>query len=407
MTNLQMTICSSLVLLSLASAGPLCAAEADRDLAVQINTANGLLREGDLDGALAAYQEAEQLGPPSADLTYNRAVAQYRKGDVAAAAQHFESVAASDDDAIAAKARFNLGNCDYVAALQQAEKDRPAAIERLESAIKNYRSSLAVDADDAEARANIELAAQMIDKLREEEEQEQQQQQQQDQQQNQENQSQQDQEQQQQDQQDQQQESGEKQDQQQSGQQDQEQQQDEQSQQQQDQSDSNKEGKEQENSEQSTESQQQGEQAQDQQSQEEQSDSEQSAQENSESEPQQQDSQGEQQQESATQPQSKQNQSQQQSAADTQTESPLPEADNAQGEQGKQPPKGELSAAESTDQKDAADRQATPVKALEEGEMTEQEAEKMLQAIRDRDMIRRLRRQAAERNQHIPVDRDW
>ena len=39
--------------------------------------------------------------------------------------------------------------------------------------------------------------------------------------------------------------------------------------------------------------------------------------------------------------------------------------------------------------------------------MTQQEAEKMLQAIRDRDMIRRLRRQAAERNQHVPVDRDW
>ena len=39
--------------------------------------------------------------------------------------------------------------------------------------------------------------------------------------------------------------------------------------------------------------------------------------------------------------------------------------------------------------------------------MTAQEAEKMLQAIRDREMIRRLQRQAAERNRHVPVDRDW
>ena len=39
--------------------------------------------------------------------------------------------------------------------------------------------------------------------------------------------------------------------------------------------------------------------------------------------------------------------------------------------------------------------------------MTKQEAEKMLQAIRDQEMIRRLRRQAVERNQHIPVDKDW
>ncbi len=42
-----------------------------------------------------------------------------------------------------------------------------------------------------------------------------------------------------------------------------------------------------------------------------------------------------------------------------------------------------------------------------DGAMTTQEAEKMLQAIRDQEMIRRLKRQAAERNQHIPVDRDW
>ena len=42
-----------------------------------------------------------------------------------------------------------------------------------------------------------------------------------------------------------------------------------------------------------------------------------------------------------------------------------------------------------------------------DGKMTRQEAEKMLQAIRDEEMIRRLRRQAIERSQHVNVDRDW
>ena len=42
-----------------------------------------------------------------------------------------------------------------------------------------------------------------------------------------------------------------------------------------------------------------------------------------------------------------------------------------------------------------------------DGAMTFQEAEIMLQAIRDQEMIRRMRRQASERNQHVPVDRDW
>jgi hypothetical protein len=42
-----------------------------------------------------------------------------------------------------------------------------------------------------------------------------------------------------------------------------------------------------------------------------------------------------------------------------------------------------------------------------DGAMTQQEAEKMLQAIRDQEMLRRLRRLATERNQHVQVDRDW
>ena len=39
--------------------------------------------------------------------------------------------------------------------------------------------------------------------------------------------------------------------------------------------------------------------------------------------------------------------------------------------------------------------------------MSKEEALKMLQAVRDRDMLRRLRQEKAERSRHIPVDRDW
>lgn len=385
MTTQQKTIRFSIVLLSMVGASPLFAADVDRSVAVQINAANGLLRDGDVDGAIAAYQRVQQLGPPPAALTYNYAVAQYRKGDVAAAAEQFKSVAASDDDAIAAKARFNLGNCDYVSALQLAEKDRPAAIGRLESAIRNYRSALEIKTSDAEARANIELASQMIDKLRKEEEREQQQPDQQ--QGNQQNQ-QQNSENQQEDQQNQQQ---------QSGQQGGEQQQDKPEQQdQQNQSPS--------------ESQQQNEPFNDQEPKDDQSKEEQPSQDNSASEQQdqQKDSESENQPKTATQPPTSQNRNQQNSADNDEDESPTGERDQANQEQGQEPPKGELSVAAESEQDDAADQQRSATrKAPEKGEMTQEEAEKMLQAIRDRDMIRRLRRQAAERNQHIPVDRDW
>ncbi|WP_425398710.1 hypothetical protein [Aeoliella sp.] len=387
----------SISLLTIAGAGPLHAAETSPDVAAQLNTANGLLRDGDIEGAMTAYDELKQLGPPSAELSYNHAVAQYRQGDVAAAAEQFKAVAAADDNAIAAKARFNLGNCDYVSALQQAEQDRPAAIGRLESAIGHYRSALAVDPSDAEARANIELAAQMIEKLREEEKNEQEQQQQQ--QQNDQDQQQQDQQQNQDQQQDGQQD---QQDQQQSGEQDSEQQDDSQ-QQNSDQQDS-------ESSEQSQEEQQESDQSSDQQSEqqqgEQQESEEQSDQESSASEEQQQDRSQQQQQQSSTQSQSKQQPSEQNSPEKFDEQDAAAEADEATDEEADEPPKGELSAAEQSEE-EASDEQKPAGRVLKEGEMTEEEADKMLQAIRDRDMLRRLQRQATERNQHIPVDRDW
>ena len=72
-----------------ASGGPLWAGDVDREFAVGVNAANAKLRGGDVDGALAAVSDDRTLAPESADLSYNMAVAQYRKGDIAAAEQLF------------------------------------------------------------------------------------------------------------------------------------------------------------------------------------------------------------------------------------------------------------------------------------------------------------------------------
>ena len=87
----------------------------------------------------------------------------------------------------------------------------------------------------------------------------------------------------------------------------------------------------------------------------------------------------------------------------------MPQPDEPSDKQGQQPPQGELSAAGAKDENsdDQNQKDVAAFDSSQDGEMTQQEADKMLQAIRDRDMIRRLRRQAVERNQHVPVDRDW
>jgi Ca-activated chloride channel family protein len=71
-------------------------------------------------------------------------------------------------------------------------------------------------------------------------------------------------------------------------------------------------------------------------------------------------------------------------------------------------PAGDLKAAGQQDgnQKPAASAgMADPN--VKDGLMTHEEALKMLQSVRDRDMLRRMQQQRQERSRHVPVDRDW
>ena len=176
MNGFHKTIGLTLVVASAMGGAAYAADDAAREVAQQINSANGLLRDGKVDAAVAAYRQAQQLAPDRTDLTYDMAVAQYRKGDVASAAPLFEQAAGGDNNALATKARYNLGNCEYAAALRLAQTDHPAAIKGLERAIDNYRRSIDIDPTDADARANIELASALIDKLRKQDQQKQNQQ---------------------------------------------------------------------------------------------------------------------------------------------------------------------------------------------------------------------------------------
>jgi Ca-activated chloride channel homolog len=413
MNAIHTTICAGLLLASLAGGAPLRAGEFDRDSALRINEANELLRGGNVDGAIGAYEAAREFAPESADLSYNMAVAKYRQGDVAAAEPLFQAAAASENDSLAARSRYNLGNCDYTAGLQLAEKDRPAAIEKLESAITNYRSSLAVDGNDADARANIELASQLIEKLKEEQKQQEQQQKQ-----NQQNQQQQDQQQQSDDQQQNgqqgQQDNKQQQDQQQK---DQQQKQDEQQKndQQQQQSDSSQGDKGQDQQPKQDQQSQQDQQSEQDKSQQEKQDKskdeqgEQSKQDESQQNQSQSESQSQQDSEKESQQQPQTPQKQQQQPNKSPQQNPPTPADEPSDKQGKSAPQGELSAASEKEAKDDGKdkQQVAAFDPTKDGEMTQQEAEKMLQAIRDRDMLRRLQQQRNERNQYVPVDRDW
>ena len=139
-----------------------------------VRRANEALHAGNLDQALADYQQAGESDPNRPELLYNQAVAQYRKGGYEQARQLLAQAASKGDDRLDSRVHYNLGNCDYAEAVEVAEKDKSAAISKLRSAISNYRSTLATNSADTDARANIQTAQMLITKLQQEEKKQQQ-----------------------------------------------------------------------------------------------------------------------------------------------------------------------------------------------------------------------------------------
>jgi Ca-activated chloride channel family protein len=143
---------------------------------------NDLLEAGRWQEALESFQQAEVSLPDSPVLAYDEAIAYYRLGDYEKARQQLQRALATRDVRLEAKAKYNLGNCAYAEALAlQASPQQ--AIDRLRQAINHYRDALAIDANDDDARANIEMATLLIkdllDKLKQQQEQQKQKQDQQ------------------------------------------------------------------------------------------------------------------------------------------------------------------------------------------------------------------------------------
>ncbi len=333
------------------------------DPAVRINAANALLREGKFDDAVNEYQRVQPTDANRIQLDYNLAVALFRKGDTESARALFGKTAGASDAVLASNSRYNLGNCLYRQAVALAEEDKGAAVEMLREAISHYRGALRGELTDIDARANIELAGQLIRQLQDEEQKQ------------------------------------EDQDSKEQPNPDQEQDTDQKPNPDQPQSsDAQQDSAQQENEPQSSDSDP------------EQTESPQP------DEPAKGDNQN---QPDPQHPSDNQNrggtpeqQPQDEKPQDEQSDSDDSDSDDSDsrdsdsGDEGV--PSGELT---SSSQPDPNDKPGTSVAAGDQnqkaGMMTREEAQKLLQAVRDRDMLRRWRREQLERTRHVPVDRDW
>jgi Ca-activated chloride channel family protein len=148
-------------------------AESARDVLVRGNAAYDA---GRFEDALRLYESiSEQENPEiTADLLHDKAAASFKLGRLDAARELWVRAAPLKDALFEAAANYNIGNCHYAQALRLAapEEGGPppnasAAIELLNKAAERYRDALRLDPGLANARANLELAYQLINTLKE------------------------------------------------------------------------------------------------------------------------------------------------------------------------------------------------------------------------------------------------
>lgn len=111
-----------------------------------VDRGNSLAAEGDPDGALRAYDEAQKkLGEPP-QISYDRSTALVKKDPKSApeAASEAQKALEHGDASLQAKASYQLG-------LAQEAMGKP------EEAMKSYASALALNPNDEDAKVNLEL----------------------------------------------------------------------------------------------------------------------------------------------------------------------------------------------------------------------------------------------------------
>lgn len=127
----------------------------------------------------AAQNEFERLAerrPEEPRLRFNAGTAAYRAGSFEGAIKNFAGALATGDLDLQHDAYYNLGNAEFNGGEQTSDLNaRAAAWQR---AIQRYEAALKLDANDADARHNLEYVRRKLDELRQQQQQQQDQQQQ-------------------------------------------------------------------------------------------------------------------------------------------------------------------------------------------------------------------------------------
>jgi Ca-activated chloride channel family protein len=123
--------------------------------AASMSEAHKFYTEKDYENAAKTFSELEKEEPDNPEVTYNRAVSQYRNGDFQGAAEGFGRSAGSKDKALQEKSWYNLGNS-------------LSYMQKFKEAVDAYENTLKLNPDNVKAKENLELVKKLLEQQKEE-----------------------------------------------------------------------------------------------------------------------------------------------------------------------------------------------------------------------------------------------
>ena len=124
---------------------------------VAVREGNTLYQAGQYEAALRQYEAAARELPDSSVIEFNRGNALFKSRDQEQALDRYLAALATDDPALASRAKYNIGVIKYRQALAAAQRNEDA-LTLAQAAIGYFRDSLRLDGGYADARYNLELA---------------------------------------------------------------------------------------------------------------------------------------------------------------------------------------------------------------------------------------------------------
>ena len=129
-----------------------------------VEEGNALYRAGQYEAALGEYAIAADRLPHAAEIALNQGNAWFRRFDYDQALERYLAALDTLDPHVASRAKYNLGVVKYHQALDAMQSFQDALTET-RSAIQYYRDSLRMDPNLLDARYNLELAYELLQRI--------------------------------------------------------------------------------------------------------------------------------------------------------------------------------------------------------------------------------------------------